>query len=150
MLLVFISKLVEKALHSINKIITPTYSDHNVISLSTSRYENKNLLHLSPLLSLTVNWDVDLRLQPLVGGVDRWAAVLSGVLLAQLLDEEGCGCLPRLLLGVDPGGENSFKSLETLGLALYETFLNRIFCFHQDWRLSADWNILLDQGSYFL
>ena len=40
MLLVFISKLVEKALHSINEIITPTYSDHNVISFSTSRFEN--------------------------------------------------------------------------------------------------------------
>ena len=38
----------------------------------------------------------------LVGRVDGGAAVVAPVLLRQLLDEEGGGRLPRLLLRVDP------------------------------------------------
>ena len=42
----------------------------------------------------------------LVGRVDGGAAVVAPVLLRQLLDEEGGGRLPRLLLRVDPAARS--------------------------------------------
>ena len=54
---------------------------------------------------LTIDRDVDLGLQPLVGSVDGGAPVLPGVLLAQLLDEQRRGGVPGLLLRVHPDTE---------------------------------------------
>ena len=81
-------------------------------------YRTKERLIYTMFLStqiLTVDRDVDPGLQLLVACVHGGAAVLPGVLLAQLLDEQRRGGVPGLLLRVHPDTEaaQSDRSVKT-------------------------------------